>query len=130
MSSSARRRARARFIALVHLGALALAAGCGDESGCDDFNPQSQPVDVGSSHPIEVEFVDGGWSFLDFAGRYWDTTDAEPELLGAGTVTLNGEATLDEAFFLEDGFMMSGSTTVRFEGIDGVFVFDQLPGCE
>jgi hypothetical protein len=75
----------------VLLAGLTLAtplSACAD-SGCDNFDPQSEPLPVGSSVTVDVDVADGGLtSFVDVNGGYYKQPYTSVRLEQGGTNSL------------------------------------------
>lgn len=103
-------------------------SGIKSTSGCDDFNPQSDPLAVGQSVPVDIEFTDGGWNTPDIAGVYWDTEARAPSNVPQNG-SLPGIATLTAAQLDADGNVLEGSLRLdlaeygEFEFIGPIFCY-------
>ena len=111
------------------MACLAFATSCGgDASGCDDFNPVSEPLRRGESTTVELELIDGRWALPDIAGEYWSRSGVNvPQGLPLNG-TVDGVATLVEASIALNGEIRSGSVEVEFENGE-IVTFDQLIAC-
>ena len=77
-------------------------ASCGGGDGQCDPAPKSDPLEVGESQTIGVEFVDGGWGLVDASGVYWSADFAAPEGAPANGV-LSATVQLIDAQIEDDG---------------------------
>ena len=64
-----------------------LLTGCGDDSGCSNFNPKSRPLAAGASEQVTVTVVDGALAgTLDVNGGYYAHPMVTVEVPGGGTM--------------------------------------------
>lgn len=103
-----------RLVALPAGAVLVASAvsGCGDASGCDDFNPSSQRREVGESGSVTIDVHGQTLGQLDFAGAYWVTDTTIPAADGD---EVDGIATLTRAQF-SSGVPVQGAVVVVIDG--------------
>lgn len=114
-------------IAGLTVTSVLVLVGCGSASGCDGFNPRSEPLAEGDLAIVELQVIDGRWATPDISANYWDTDTPVPAGVGPNT-TLTGTAEIIATQRAADGQLLSGVARVDL-GQFGIVDFRGPIGC-